>query len=203
MAFRFSLPIDPKAGEWKHEIVERAIYSIGAFGFYGLLSYFVFSYPFLLNSLYYLVMALFVAIAAEPEGLVRRSWIVWVGLFVTFFVSFVAVKMLANWMHEPGLTLGPLGALHGGLWGLAAGICARSLFGASLGMALGSLGGYLSMYLSMYLWKVWIVSESGDGTFPVGKLVVVSVLVGLVRSLFVGIAVWAGVKFSKRRADSP
>ncbi|MCW8132392.1 MAG: hypothetical protein KIS92_18740 [Planctomycetota bacterium] len=190
-------PIDPQAGDWRHEILKRSGYSAAVFFLYGMAFCLVLSTPALIRFISWMTFV-FVFVGSVPEALLRKS----VGLLLIQFVSMsAAYYLLQKMLGYSNSTPLILGAVHGGLWGFFAGLGARSPAGVLLGVSVGILSGYGSSLVSRELWDSWGLSGSSQIRFL--PVVTITILVALMRAYPIGIAVWVGARVAPKPPNPP
>ena len=196
-----SLPVDPKAGDWKHEILARAVYTLASScvlpPVLGLVCMnldikrqgWIFVAAFLTT-----VLLLF----ALPEAFLRRTWkmvvlipaLGWV-LYVTVFL--MASKDLSNTDSDTWAFL-----LLGGFVGLASGFASRCLLASVLALFGGTLGALPSS--ALFVW--WCDSSWFSDASVVGGLCLFAML-SVPIALGTGISVWAGTALARRWGSAP
>ena len=194
--------IELRAGKWTHEIVFRFFYTV--------LALFLVSFPvghivvyttFFSSSKLadYAVFGLAGIFMGLPEVLLRRK--LRLGLLTLLAcgtalpLSLALAQHLGNFDFHQHLPIGL--ATLGGTLGLCAGIGARSLLAVLLGFIAGQGAGFLAGQSYS-----WILAHRLQGPFPWEIFQILAVLL-LPIGLTVGLAVWAGVRFSRRAPPKP
>jgi len=189
----FSLRVDPKAGEWKHEIGLRMAYLMG----FGFVLNLIDTYLLPRTSLGFLIhFGLIVAWFALPEMLLRRSSRVGVVTFATCFIALISVYLIETNLPTPGLTSAQLLLVSlGGALGFSAGYGARNLLATVLGLMFGPAIGFLT---GLLLKVIPVELEDSFWVFVICVLLPCAAF-----SLSIGLAVWLGVKLSRRGQPNP
>ena len=188
----FNLGLDPKAGEWKHEILWRL--------FYGLASIFMATVPIshIIQTISpplgeVLVCGMAGFFFSLPEGVIRKNALL--GLLTVVSCSMAAsLGLIVTYYFEHDFLKGIVIVLVclGGALGLCAGIGSRSFLATVLGFLAGQCSGYGSGQSYPQLTAIVSTHEL--------YVLVFQVLLGLYLpiGLSIGLAVWLGVKLSKR-----
>jgi len=194
----FNFGVDPKAGEWKHEILWRL--------FYGLIAVFISTEPicYIIRNIgppvgEVLVCSMAGLFFSLPEGAIRNN--VRMGFFAALSCSLAAAFGLsATYYFEStndflkGIVI--VLACLGGTLGLCAGIGSRSFLASILGFLAGQYTGFVAgQYYG------WLLShlDSNELFFLVLQVLLAFYLpIGI----SIGLAVWLGVKLSKRPSAS-
>lgn len=202
----WSQRIDPKAGEWKHEILVRGVLAIVAA---GLIHYFLLHVIF---TDYFLASPQFLGVDAETlilfaymglmlglaETALRRTWrrlALNIGLFLTA-ITLVPI-ITANVELADANNALALAAAIGGAYGICAGLGARNLLATLLGFIGGQCGAIASIKINGAV-KLFDFLPSESSFLAM-------FLIDLVPpALLSGVGVWAGCKFSKTKpTESP
>jgi hypothetical protein len=187
---------DPKAGQLAHEIGWRMLWSaVCAVPFTAMLVW-MYDLPDWFQYLYFPAVGVWLGV---PEGIVRGSWRL--GLLGVLLIAgiLLVVSFILDGMHSGfgGIIAFPIVAFSAA--GLLAGLGARSLLASFFGIISGSAGFYGIAYAMQWVDDEYYVFPSNeDKAIALGAF-----LFALLLPVFFGLAVWAGIKFSKRGPANP
>jgi hypothetical protein len=183
--------IDPKAGEWKHEILLRMLFACGTAGIMLVANLLVNEYGRTWDDLRNVLPPVAGFAACAPEGMLRRSWRV--GLFAALVGTAACCLGFwsAHWQHQEGgfdenairLAAMSLGAA----WGLCAGVSSRSLAATILAFLSGQAGGLVG----------YACFSTAYGDFFAGWLRFSTLFLPM--AAMIGVGVWLGVRLSRRK----
>lgn len=190
------MPSDPKAGQLAHEIGGRMVWHVLCAIPLLALFYWAYELPDWMEYLYWPATGCWLGV---PEGMVRKSW----RLGLLSVVLVMAVMLLAGWLSD--LADVPFGAMitmpvaSFSMAGLLAGLGTRSLLASFFGMLSGPMAFYAIAYV------IDFADERFD-LFPAREEQAVALgafIFSVLLPIFLGLAVWAGVKLSRCGRSNP
>jgi hypothetical protein len=187
---------DPKAGEWKHEILLRSLFALATAGLTTGV-YFALALGNAENeTVAYVLPAAVGFFAVVPEGIIRRSWRAGLLFGLLGCLACTLAYWATLWVVEEELYCSAAVKLTmvglGAVWGLAAGVGSGSLAAVLAAFWLGQGGGLLA-YRCFY-----VVANLGWSDSPVLGTYVEWAAVFLPVALAVGTGVWLGVWIGRR-----
>jgi hypothetical protein len=194
----FSLPVDPKAGEWKHEILARAVYTVASscvlppvLHLVGMdLNGWLFAVAFITG-----VLLLF----ALPEAFLRRTWkmiVIIPALGWVVYLSLFLVPSEYSWdTHSETWPFLLLGAFVG----LTSGFASRCLLASVFALFGGTLGAL--PFSAFFVWYCDSANWFPDA--PVVEVICLFTMFSLPIALSTGFSVWAGTALARRWGSGP
>lgn len=187
---------DPKAGQLAHEIGWRMLWSAVCVWPLIAMFYWMNALPDWCQYLYSPAVGIWLGV---PEGFLRGSWRL--GLIAVAVISgaVLITELILSGMESGfgGIVAFPIVAFSAA--GLLAGLGARSLLASFFGMISGSAGFYAIAYAMDWAEETFKVLPSDDDLAITLGVIVYALLL----PVFFGLAVWAGIKFSKRGGANP
>lgn len=186
---------DLRAGEWKHEILWRGLCAMVFYAAW-LESLCVFIHRGLIADGFVTNGILGIAVCVGlVEGIVRKSLLMGLLTWLCMSLAFIAAGGLSSYYFDRNSHA--MGMLIGGAMGFCIGLGSKVLFACMLGAICGQAGGLLLSLAERYMNNVY----AKWSTFAF--IAVLCVLLAILIAMPCGLAVWVGVKFSRRGVANP
>jgi hypothetical protein len=193
----FSLPVDPKAGEWKHEILARAVYTVASSCVLAPILYLV-ELNLEMKTQEVLIMVAFLTsvllLFALPEAFLRRTWKMVVLIPALGWVVCLALSLVPSEdISSTNSKIVPF-LLLGGFVGLISGFASRCLLASVFALFWGTLGAL--PFKAFFEWYCDSANWFSDA--PVVEMICLFTMLSLPIALTTDISIWAGMALARK-----